>query len=148
MPERGSAPAKITTSRSRADMISVQQQLAIFASYVVVADPLLIADDVVTIRFRSPGEDAVVDSEQADHSMRHRTHRQHGADGQGAGAEVCPAGPPAERVGQQRRDLGQAQGRIACVIRGEGEITELVVRVAELPGVGRLHRRSAARSLA
>ena len=115
----------------------VQQQLAIFASYVVVADPFVVADDVVAIGFGSSRKHAIVNPEQTDDPMRYRSHRQHGADGQGAGTKVRSTGPSAKRVAQQLRDLGKVQHDVIGLFGAQTKITELAVCVTELPCVAR-----------
>ena len=83
----------------------VEQQLAVLAS---AGRARRCAGAGPARRRRRPSrarEDTVVEPDQADHAVRHRAHRHHRADGQGAGAEVG-AGRAAARAA-----AGAARGR-------------------------------------
>ena len=84
----------------------VEEQLAVLAARVALADPRVAGEHVVAVAGALPREDAVVQAEQADDAVRHRAHRHEGADGQRAGAEAGPgrpAGEAARRAGRARR---------------------------------------------
>ena len=55
---------------------------------VAVADVGVVEHEVVAVARALAGEDAVVEAEQADDPVRHRSHRHERADRQVAGAEV------------------------------------------------------------
>ena len=94
----------------------VQHQLPILAARIPFADGRITGDDVVAVDAAAAREDPVVQAEQADHPVRHRPHRHHGADGQRAGAEVRAGGSAAEPTAQQRAEIGQRQA--PCVRPG------------------------------
>ncbi len=114
----------------------VQQQLAVLAAGVAVADEGVGQRHVVAVAGRDAREDAVVEAQQADHPVRHRAHRHQRADGQVAGAEVGPGGPPAQPVGEQvahlrSGELGPAGRRAGLV----GHLLEQPPELGALPGV-------------
>ena len=87
----------------------VEQQLAVLAARVAVADVGIIEHQVVAVARRLAGEHAVVEPEQADHPVGDRAHREKRADRQVAGAEVRPGRPAVEAVGEQAADLGRSE---------------------------------------
>ena len=87
----------------------VEQQLAVLAATVALARLRPPGQHVVTVGDSGPREDAVVEPEQADDAVRHRAHRDHRADGEGAGAEVGAGGPAGQPAGEQGPDVGQAE---------------------------------------
>ena len=110
-------------------------------------------EHVVAVDEPGPREDAVVESEQADHPVGHRAHRHHRADGEGAGAEVGAGGPArraGRRAGRARRPAGssvpprsavarrprRARARAAGAARRRRPVTS--VEVAD-PGAQRVH---------
>ena len=74
----------------------VEEQLAVLAPGIPVADVRIVREHVVTVPVGVAGEDAVVEPEQAHHPVRHRPHRDQGADREIAGAEVRPGRPALE----------------------------------------------------
>ena len=70
----------------RAD--GVQQQLAILRTDVALAGHRVAGQYIVAINDAEARKDAVVETDQADHPVRHGPHRHHRAHGQGSGAEV------------------------------------------------------------
>ncbi len=91
----------------------VEQQLAVLAARVALADERVAGEQVVAVGHARAGEHAVVEPEQADHAVRHRPHRHQRGDGEGAGAEVGPGRAAAQPVGEQRR--GRRPARAATV---------------------------------
>ena len=89
----------------------VEQQLAILAAHVAVADPRVARRQVVAVPLDVPGEAPVVQAEQADHPVRDRAHRHQRADGQVPGTEVRPGRPALETVGHDRAHVVAAESR-------------------------------------
>ena len=54
-----------------------------------------------TVLVGGAGEQAIVQAQQAHHSMRDRSHRDQGANGHVAGAEIGPGGTASQPVGEQ-----------------------------------------------
>ena len=112
----------------------VEQQLAVFAARVALADAGISGEHVVAVVHACSRERAVVEPEQADHPMRDRAHRHHRRDGETAGAEVGPPRSPAQPLGQQPAHVREAQRRGA---HGRvRDVGELGPGLARLPGVG------------
>ena len=87
----------------------VEQQLAVLAARVALAGERVAGQHVVAVGDGAAREDAVVETDQADHPVRHRPHRHQRGDGQVAGAEVGPGGSRLGALLQQRADVGQPQ---------------------------------------
>jgi hypothetical protein len=64
------------------------------------------AEHVVAVDDAAAREHTVVEADEAHHAVRHRTHRDHRAHGQSAGAEVRAGGPPGQAALEQRLDVG------------------------------------------
>ncbi len=116
----------------RAD--GVEQQLAVFAARVALADPRVAGEHVVAVAGALPGEDAVVEAEQADDAVGDRAHGYEGADGQRAGAEACSGGTAGEDAVEQGVYVGEAEGRLAVGCR-LCDVGELAVQLDLLPGL-------------
>ena len=115
----------------RAD--GVEQQLAVLAARVALADPGVAGQHIVAVVAALPGEDAVVETEQAHDAVRHRAHRHQGADGEGAGAEAGPGGPAGQAAREERADVGEAEQRGAA-LGGLRDVAELAAQLQLLPG--------------
>ncbi len=89
----------------------VEQQLPVLGTWVALTDARVAAENVVAIDAGAARELAVVQAEQADHAVRHRTHRHHGAHGQVPGPEVRPGGSARQPLGEQGMDVGERQYR-------------------------------------
>ena len=89
----------------RAD--GVQQQLAILRTDVALAGHRVAGQYVVAVDDAEAREDAVVETDQADHPVRHGSHRHHRAHGQGSGAEVGPGRTSGQVLVEQCPDVGQ-----------------------------------------
>ncbi len=89
----------------------VEQQLPVLGTWVALTDARVAAENVVAIDAGASRELAVVQAEQADHAVRHRTHRHHGAHGQVPGPEVRPGGSARQPLGEQGMDVGERQYR-------------------------------------
>jgi hypothetical protein len=96
----------------------VEQQLTVLAARVALAEAGVAGEDVVAIGARVAGERTVIEAEQADDAMRHRTHRHHRAHREVAGAEVRAGGAAGEPVGEQRVDFAQGERRRGCLAGG------------------------------
>ena len=70
----------------------VEEQLPVLGADVALAGQRSARQCVVAVDDADPGEYGVVQSDQAHHPVRYRTHRHHGADGQRPGAEVSAGG--------------------------------------------------------
>ncbi len=91
----------------------VEQELSVFAARIALAGERTARQDVVAVGRAGPGEDAVVEAEQADHPVRHRAHRHHGAHRERSGAEVGPrrSARPVEPPSGSGRRRAAARGR-------------------------------------
>ena len=116
----------------------VEQQLAVLAAGVAIADVRIEEEQVVAVARRLPGEDAVVESHQADDAMRHRPHRDERADREVPGAEARPRRSAAQPVGEQRADLGQRQRRLRDRAGGRALGDDVLEQAAELDALPRL----------
>src|SRR5450759_2902725 len=85
----------------------VEQQLPVLGTWVALTDARVAAENVVAIDAGAARELAVVQAEQADHAVRHRTHRHHGAHSQVPGPEVRPGGSARQPLGEQGMDVGE-----------------------------------------
>jgi hypothetical protein len=97
-------------------MQRVEQQLAVLAAHVALAEARVALQDVVAVDAAAAREDAVVEAEQRDDAVRHRAHRHHGADGQLAGAEVGArrAGPASRPASSTRRSASRSSASPPC----------------------------------
>ncbi len=86
----------------------VEQQLAVLAARIALADQRPGEQQVVAVARRLARERPVVEPEQADDPVGHRAHRVHRADGEVAGAEVRPGRAAGEPLAEQRAELGPA----------------------------------------
>ena len=112
----------------------VEHQLPVLAAQVALAGERGAREHVVAVDRGGAREDTVVQSEQADHAVRHRPHRHHRADGQRAGAEVGPGRLPGEALGHQRAYVGQAQLELGPLASGVvGQPAQLALHLAGLP---------------
>ena len=85
----------------------VEQELAVFAARVAVADPRVLRGEVVAVALDVAREAAVVEPEQADDPVGDGAHGHERAHGQVAGAEVgprrpCPSGGRPGSSGRRR----------------------------------------------
>ena len=87
----------------------VEQQLAVLRAQVALAGAGSPGQHVVAVDGGGAREDPVVEADQADHAVRHRAHRHHRADRQGAGAEVGARRPAAEPLLQEGPHVGLPQ---------------------------------------
>ena len=113
----------------------VEQQLTVLTAAVPVADPRIAGQHVVAVGPGAAGKGQIVHPQQADHAVRDRTHRVHGADRQRAGAEVGPSGPAAETVREEGLQLGPGQHRLLGGLAA-GQCGEHPERLPGLPAVG------------
>ena len=112
----------------------VEQQLAVLGAEVALAGAGAAGQHVVTVDPARAREDTVVEPDEADHAVRHRAHRHHRADGQGAGAEVGAGGSSAQALWQQRADVGLPEHRV--LVGGAGGYPgQLAVELGDLPVV-------------
>ena len=114
----------------------IEQQLAVLAARVALADAGIAQKQVVAVAGRHARERAVVQAEQADDAVRHRPHRQQRADGQRARAEVRARRSPGEPVGEQLPHLGRRD----IDRRGAGladEVVQDAVQLCALPDIAR-----------
>ena len=118
----------------RAD--GVQQQLAVLGADVALAGHRLPSQRVIAVRSSGAREDGVVEADQADHPMRYRPHRHHGAHGQRPGAEVGPGGTAGQVPAEQLGHVRQPQLGLIPWPGGGHHIVEFPLQLAELPGVG------------
>ncbi len=95
---------------------------------------------VVAVDHSEPGEDSVVEADQADHPVWYRPHRHHRAHRQRAGAEVRARGPAGEVTVQQRLDVGQPHQSVGVRTGFREHVVELTLDLAGLPQVGIGHR--------
>ena len=104
----------------------VEQELAVFAAGVALADERAAGQHVVAVDLARAREHPVVEPEQADDAVRHRAHRHERGDGERAGAEARAGGTAAQPLGEQAADIGEAQrhrgGVRARDVRGLGEL--------------------------
>ena len=113
----------------------VEQQLAVLAARVAVAQLGVLEHQVVTIARGLAREGAVVETEQADHPVGHRAHRLQRADGEVAGAEVGPSGAALQAAGQKRPHLRGGELR-ALALTGLGdELIQHALELGALPAV-------------
>ena len=121
----------------------VEQQLAVLAARVAVADVRVVEHQVVAVARRLARERAVVEAEQADDPVRDRAHRHERADRQVAGAEVRPRRPALEAVGEQRADVGQRE-RVGAdapsAVASATTSSRIRCELAALPGVALARR--------
>ena len=96
----------------RAD--GVEQQLPVLRTDVAFAGHRVAGQHVVAVDDAEAREDAVVETDQADHPVRHGPHRHHRAHGQGSGAEVGPGRASGQVLVEQRPDVGQPQRRVGA----------------------------------
>ena len=89
----------------------VEQQLPVLGTDVAFAGHRIAGQHVVAVDDAEPREDAVVETDEADHPVRHRAHRHHRAHRQRAGAEVGPRRTSGEVTVQERADVGQPHQR-------------------------------------
>ena len=87
----------------------VEHQLAVLAARVALAGERAAGEHVVAVDRAGAREDAVVETEQADHAVRDRAHRHQGGHGQRAGAEVGAGRATGEALPHQRAYVGQPQ---------------------------------------
>ena len=113
----------------------VEQQLTVLRTDVALPGLRVAGQGVVPVEAAGPGEDGVIESDQADHPVRHRPHRDHRADGQCPGAEVGPGGTPGQVAVQQLADVGQPQFGPGAAPGPGQHIVEFAVQLADLPGV-------------
>ena len=118
----------------------VQHQLPVLGAGITFTDSGFPGQHVVAVLPGGAWEDPVVHAQQADHPVRHRPHRHHGAHGEGAGAEVRPGRPAGQPAGEQRPDVGPARAK--CVphrpaSRSPATVGELAAQFRGLPAVGR-----------
>ena len=66
----------------------VEEELAVLGAQIAFPGHGVSCQHVVTVDAGDPRKHRVVQADQAHHAMRNRTHRCHGAHGQGAGSEV------------------------------------------------------------
>ncbi len=92
------------------------------------------AEHVVAVDDRRAREDAVVEADQADHAVRDRPHRDHGADGEGAGAEVGAGGSSGQPRLEHRPHVGQPELEPALV-GGRGGAGQLALELRDLPRI-------------
>ena len=97
------------TSFSVAAPIRVEQQLPVLRTDVALAGHRVAGQRVVAVDDAEPRENAVVETDQADHPVRHRPHRHHRAHRQRPGAEVGPGRSTGQVPVQQGADVGQPQ---------------------------------------
>jgi hypothetical protein len=115
----------------------VEQQLAVLAARVALADQGIAGQQVVAVGHAGPRERAVVQPEQAHHPVRDRAHRHQGGHGEAAGAEVRPAGPPAQPLVEQPAHVGRSEPDRAGVRAGRASrVGQLAAGLRGLPGVG------------
>ena len=110
----------------------VEHQLAVLAAGVALTGERSARDHVVAVDGTGAGEDAVVESEQADHAVRHRPHRHQRGHGERAGAEVGARRPAGHPLAHQRADVRQAQLE-ARPLGGAEHRGELAVHLCGLP---------------
>ena len=137
-PVRSSAPECTTTRCSVAAQDRVEQQLAVLAARVALADQRVAGQHVVAVGHAGAREGAVVQPEQADHPVRHRAHRHQRAHREAAGAEVGPGRAAAQPLGQQRRARRPARAARCrrCGPAARGRRGQLGAGLRGLPGVG------------
>ena len=87
---------------SRGRQQRVEQQLAIFAAHVAVANPWGEARQVVAVAFDVAREAPVVQPQQTDDAVRDRPHGHQRADGEVPGAEIRSGRLPPEPVRHDR----------------------------------------------
>ena len=117
----------------------VEQQLAVLGADVTLTGDRGAGQHVVAVDRALPGEHPVVEPQQADHAVRDRAHRDHGADGEAAGPEVGPGGSAGEVVVEHRADVGESQRAGAPLPRVDRDPGELALHLTDLPLVGVLH---------
>src|SRR5581483_11435224 len=81
---------------------------------------------------------AVVETQDADHPVGHRAHRDQRAYGQVAGTEVGPGGTAAQAIGQQHAHVGQLERCFSLAVAGRGfarDVLEQALKLAALPGL-------------
>ena len=128
----------------------VEQQLAVLAARVALPGQRVAGEHVVAVADAGAREDAVVETDQADHPVRHRAHRHHACTTVRVPVrKLARVGRPPSRCGQQVAHVGEAQRRAAgpvaaCVGRSRAEScirASSRSNCADLPGVARRHRR-------
>ncbi len=122
----------------------VEEELAVLAAHVAVADPGRTRGQVVPVPLDVPREAAVVEPEQAHHPVRDRTHRDEGADGEVPGPEVRPRRLALEPVRHDRADVVTAQLHAAGVLAGRRLGHELLQQGGELRALPVVARRGRA----
>ena len=113
----------------------VEQQLPVLGTDVALAGHRVAGEHVVAVDDAQAREDAVVETDEADHPVRHRPHRHHRAHRQRAGAEVGPCRPAREMPVEERANVGQAHLRLRARARVGQHVAELALQLAGLPGV-------------
>ena len=88
----------------------IEKELAVLAARVTVAHSWVLRGDVVAIALDMAREAAVVEAEQAHDLVWDGAHRDKGAHGQVAGAEVGPRRLALQALGQERADVVTAEG--------------------------------------
>ena len=115
----------------------VEEELAVFAARVALADQRTPGQHVVAVDLARAGEDAVVQPEEADDAVRHRAHRHERGHGERAGAEARAGGAPAQALGEQAADIGEAERhRRGVRPRDVRRLRQLGARLDRLPRVG------------
>ena len=111
----------------------VEQELAVLAARVALADPRVAGEHVVAVADALPREHAVVEAEQADDAVGDRAHRHERADGERAGAEARSCRPAGEGAVEQGANVGQAE-RCGAACCGFRDVAELRAQLRFLPG--------------
>ena len=116
----------------------VEQELAVLAAHVALADERIAGQHVVAVLDADAGEHAVVEAEQAHDAVRDRAHRDHRRDGEGAGAEVGAARTGPQPFDQQGAHVGEREGHGRGLrAGGQRDLGQLRPRVRRLPRLGR-----------
>ena len=85
----------------------IEKQLPVFTAQIALPHNGITGQDVVAVDSTGSREHLVVESDQHDHAMRYRTHRNHRAHRQFAGSEVGTRRSAREAAREHRANIGQ-----------------------------------------
>jgi hypothetical protein len=103
----------------------VEEQLAVFAADVAVADSRILEREVVTVTLDMPGKAAVVQSEKTDNLVRDGAHRDESAHREVAGSEIGAGGLTLEPLVQDRSHVVTTEDDRTEAIRRRGLVDEV-----------------------